>query len=168
MMPATLTAPTSIILDSDQAKRQPNVRPRAKPISKDVTTSAEPVRVLLVDDNEAMLARAAAVLAPHCVVVGSVTDGASALKAATTLRPHVIVLDISMKGMTGLEVASGLREAHSTTAIVFLTVHEDEEFVQAAKAAGGIGYVVKPRLASDLMHAVREARAGRSFVSPRR
>ena len=55
---------------------------------------------------------------------------------------------------------------HSTAAVVFLTVHADEEFVEAARAAGGIGYVIKPRLATDLMTAVLRARASRSFVSP--
>ena len=48
---------------------------------------------------------------------------------------------------------------------MFLTVHDDAEFVEAAQAAGGIGYVIKARLASDLLQAVREARAGRPFVS---
>jgi DNA-binding NarL/FixJ family response regulator len=48
---------------------------------------------------------------------------------------------------------------------VFLTVHEDEELILAARNAGGIGYVVKTRLASDLELAVREARAGRPFQS---
>ena len=71
-----------------------------------------------------------------------------------------------MPGMNGLEVARHLRTTGSTAAVVFLTVHDEEEFVDAAKAAGAIGYVVKPRLASDLMLAVREARAGRTFVSP--
>jgi DNA-binding NarL/FixJ family response regulator len=129
------------------------------------TTSSEPARVLLVDDNKAMLVRAAAVLAPSCEVVGAVTDGPAALEAAEALRPEVIVLDISMSGMTGFEVAARLREAGSTAALVFLTVHHDEAFVLAARAAGGIGYVVKPRLASDLVFAVREARAGRPFIS---
>jgi CheY-like chemotaxis protein len=129
------------------------------------TISSEPARVLLVDDNEDMLARAAAVLACGCVVVGAVTDGPSALEAAKALRPEVIVLDISMLGMTGFEVAARLRQAGSTAAIVFLTVHDDEEFIRAAMAAGGIGYVVKPKLASDLIVAVQEARAGRPFVS---
>ena len=69
------------------------------------TTSSEPARVLLVDDNEAMLARAAAVLTPGCLVVGAAKDGQAALEAARTLQPDVIVLDISMPGMTGLEVA---------------------------------------------------------------
>jgi DNA-binding NarL/FixJ family response regulator len=128
-------------------------------------TSSEPVRVLLVDDNEAMLARAAAILSKACVVVGTAKDGPSALDAVLRLQPDVIVLDVSMPGMTGLEVAAALRKAKSRVAVVFFTVHDDEEFVLAAKAAGGIGYVVKPRLGTDLLHAVKEARAGRPFVS---
>lgn len=112
-----------------------------------------------------MLARAAAVLTPGCVVVGTVKDGKAALTAAAALLPDVIVLDISMPGMSGLEVADSLRKAGSTAAVVFLTVHDDEALVLAARAAGGIGYVVKPRLVSDLKLAVQEARAGRPFVS---
>jgi DNA-binding NarL/FixJ family response regulator len=129
--------------------------------------SNEPVRVLLVDDNEAMLARAAAVLEPAgYVVVGAVTDGLSALDAAARSRPHVIVLDISMRGMSGFDVAIHLRKADPHAAIVFLTVHDEEEFVRAARAVGGLGYVLKSRLISDLTHAIREARRGRPFVSP--
>jgi DNA-binding NarL/FixJ family response regulator len=129
--------------------------------------AAQLARVLLVDDNEAILARESALLSRSCDVVGTVTDGPAALEAARTLRPDVIVLDISMPGMSGLEVAACLRKEGSTAAVVFLTVHDDQEFILAAKAAGGIGYVLKPRLASDLMLAVREAREGRPFLSPR-
>jgi DNA-binding NarL/FixJ family response regulator len=129
------------------------------------TTSSRPARVLLVDDNEAMLARVAAVLTPSYMVVGKAKDGQTALDAALALRPDVIVLDISMPGMSGLEIASRLRQAGSTIAVVFLTVHDEEEFVLAARSAGGIGYVVKRRLVSDLMIAVGEALAGRPFVS---
>ena len=71
---------------------------------------AEPPRVLLVDDNEAILARARAVLARACVVVGTATDGESALRAASALLPDVIVLDISMPDTTGFEVAAKLRQ----------------------------------------------------------
>jgi DNA-binding NarL/FixJ family response regulator len=129
------------------------------------TATSDTTRVLLVDDSEIMLACATAALTPGCKVVGAVKDGRQALEAARTLHPDVIVLDISMPGMTGLEVASRLRTDGSTAAVVFLTVHDDEDFVLAASQAGGIGYVVKLRLASDLLHAVQEARAGRSFVS---
>jgi DNA-binding NarL/FixJ family response regulator len=129
------------------------------------TTSSEP-RVLLVDDNDAMLARAASALTPGCLVVGAAKEGQAALEAAGALHPDVIVLDISMPGMTGLEIACHLRRAGSTAALVFLTVHDEDEIVSAARAAGGIGYVVKSRLASDLRFAVEEAVAGRQFVSP--
>ena len=122
---------------------------------------SEPVRVLLVDDNQALLTRAAAALTPGCVVVGAVQDGPAALDAAQALEPDVIVLDISMPGMSGFELAGHLRQAGSTAALVYLTVHEDEEFVSAARTAGAIGYVVKRRLTTDLMSAVRDARPRR-------
>src|SRR6185436_6948860 len=110
------------------------------------TTSSEPVRVLLVDDNEAMLTRAAAALGADCIVVGKAMDGQAALRAAQLLQPDVVVLDISMPGMSGLEVAARLHELGSTSVVIFLTVHGEEEFVQAGRSAGGLGYVVKPRL----------------------
>jgi CheY-like chemotaxis protein len=127
----------------------------------------ESLRVLLVDDNAEVLQRAAAVLSPAFQIVGAVKDGRAALEAARKLRPHVIVLDISMAGMGGLEVAARLKASGSTAAIVFLTIHEDEEVVAAARDAGGVGYVLKPRLASDLPQATLWASSGRRFVSPR-
>ena len=129
------------------------------------STSSEPVRVLVVDDNEAMLVRATEVLKPVCAIVGIARDGHAAIEAVESLRPDVVVLDISMPGMTGLEVASVLRMAESTSAIVFLTVHDDAEVVRAANDAGALGYVVKRRLGSDLVCAVQAARAGRRFTS---
>ena len=135
---------------------------------KATTASSERPRVLLVDDNDAILARARAVLGPACVVVGTATDGPSALRAAKALLPDVIVLDISMPDMTGFDVAARLRQAGSTAAIIFLTVHSDDDLVVTARAAGITSYVVKPRLVLDLVHAVAEAHAGRGFVSPLR
>jgi DNA-binding NarL/FixJ family response regulator len=130
------------------------------------TTSSEPVRVLLVDDNKAILARVATVLSPPCVVVGSASDGPHAVSAALELRPDVIVLDVSMPGMSGFEVAARLRTAGSSAAVVFLTVHDEEELITAAKESGGMGFVVKPRISTDLLTAVKEASAGRPFISP--
>ena len=112
-----------------------------------------------------MLDRAAALLATDYAVVGAVTEGQAALDIASAVHPDVIVVDISMPGMSGFEVAKQLKHAGSTAAVIFLTVHDDAEVVRAAAAAGVIGYVLKRRLASDLVHAVVEARAGRRFVS---
>ena len=129
-------------------------------------TSSEPVRVLLVDDNQAILARVETVLSSACQVVGSATDGKTAVSAALALQPDVVVLDISMPGMSGFEVAAKLRTEGSSAAVVFLTVHDQEELITTAKQSGGMGYVVKPRISSGLLTAVREAHAGRLFISP--
>lgn len=129
------------------------------------STLSDVARVLIVDDNEEMLARSASVLGAACEIVGAVKDGSAALDAAESLHPDVIVLDISMPGMTGLEVASRLRSRGCKAAVVFLTVHDESDVVQAAKVVGAIGYVLKRRLASDLVVAVQEALAGRPFVS---
>jgi DNA-binding NarL/FixJ family response regulator len=123
--------------------------------------------VLLVDDNDAMLARATTALKGSCTIVGTAKNGRGAIDAALALHPEVIVLDMSMPDMTGLEVAAALREGGSPAAILFLTMHEEDEVMHVARAVGGLGYVFKPRLPTDLADAVREAAAGRPYVSPR-
>jgi DNA-binding NarL/FixJ family response regulator len=131
-------------------------------------TATDQIRVLLVDDNPDILDRAAAILSPACKIIGAVSDGKAALESIRALKPDVVVLDISMPGMSGLEVADRLRRAGSPVQIVFLTIHDDEELVLAAQAAGGIGYVAKTSLPSDLVIAVNEASAGRRYVSQMR
>jgi DNA-binding NarL/FixJ family response regulator len=100
------------------------------------------------------------------LVVGSVADGRALLAEAERLHPDVIVLDITMPLLDGIEAARQLRHSHGPARLVFLTVHEDADFARAALDAGGLGYVVKTRLASDLLPAIRAALADRRFVSP--
>jgi DNA-binding NarL/FixJ family response regulator len=123
-------------------------------------------RVLLADDHPAMLALTAEVLSGECFVVGSVGDGRELLLEAERLHPDVIVLDITMPRLDGIEAARRLWCLHLPARLVFLTVHEDADFAQAALDAGGLGYVVKARLASDLLPAIRAALADCRFISP--
>jgi DNA-binding NarL/FixJ family response regulator len=99
-------------------------------------------------------------------VVGTATDGQQALEAVQDLKPDVLVLDISMPVMNGMETARRLKEVGAETRIVFLTVHDDPDFAREALAAGALGYVIKLRIASDLLAAIKEAHVGRSFLSP--
>jgi DNA-binding NarL/FixJ family response regulator len=124
------------------------------------------VRVLLADDNPSMLQAARRILEPEFEVVGTVHDGQAVLEAADGLRPDILILDISMGMLNGLEAARLLTRTMSKAKIVFLTVHQDQEFVEEAFSVGALGYVVKPRLGTDLLLAVREALMGRAFVSP--
>jgi DNA-binding NarL/FixJ family response regulator len=78
----------------------------------------------------------------------------------------VVVLDISMPDMDGIEAARRLRRAGCRARLVFLTVHEDPDYVRAALDAGGNAYVAKVHMASHLVAAIQEALAGRRFVSP--
>ena len=124
------------------------------------------IRVLLADDHEAMLERVARLLKTECDVVGTATDGQQALEAARDLKPDVLVLDISMPVLSGIETAHQLKKTGVEARIVFLTVHDDPDFAREAVEAGALGYVIKPRIASDLVAAIREAYAGRLFLSP--
>jgi DNA-binding NarL/FixJ family response regulator len=121
---------------------------------------------LLADDHADFLGVAAQLLDGEFEVVKTVGDGESLLSETARLRPDVVVLDITMPGLNGIEAARRLRAAGDAAVIVFLTVHSDPDYVRAAVAAGALGYVVKSRLASDLLPGLREAMAGRSFVSP--
>ncbi len=123
------------------------------------------IQVFLADDHEAMRERIAKILGTECDIVGTATDGRETVEGVTKLKPDVLVLDITMHDMNGLEVARRLKETGVGLPIVFLTVHEDPEFAKEAIEIGALGYVIKPRMASDLMVAVKEAHAGRSFVS---
>lgn len=124
------------------------------------------VRVLLADDSPSMLQAARLILEPEFQIVGTVDDGEAVLEAMESLKPDVIILDISMGLMNGLEAARLLTRIGSKAKIVFLTVHKDQEFVEEAFSAGAMGYVIKPRLGTDLLIAVREALRGHTFVSP--
>ena len=128
--------------------------------------SAERPRVLLADDHEAVLARTAEALTVECLVVGKVRDGYELLAEAERLHPDVIVLDITMPRLNGIEAARQLRQLPRPARLVFLTFHEDADYARAALDAGGLGYVVKARLASDLLPAIRAALANRRFISP--
>ncbi len=121
--------------------------------------------MFLADDHEAMRERIAKLLATEFDVVGTATDGRETIVSVTKLKPDVLVLDITMHDISGIEVARRLKQDGVGSPIVFLTVHEDPEFAKEALEIGVLGYVIKPRMASDLMVAVKEAHAGRSFVS---
>jgi DNA-binding NarL/FixJ family response regulator len=124
-------------------------------------------RVLLADDHQTMLARVRRELGEEFEIVATVTDGRAAVEAALLYDPDVLVTDLSMPVMDGLQVASALKANHSRAKIIFLTIHEDADFFDAAFSAGASGYVTKARLSTDLIVAIRHVLRGHKFLSPR-
>jgi DNA-binding NarL/FixJ family response regulator len=123
-------------------------------------------RILLADDHKDVREKVMQQLDPEFEVVGAVEDGNALLKAASQMKPDVCVVDISMPIMSGIEAAIQMKASGLSVKIVFLTVHEDPDFLQAALDAGALGYVIKSRVVTDLCPAIRGALAGRLFVSP--
>jgi DNA-binding NarL/FixJ family response regulator len=99
-------------------------------------------------------------------VVGKVGDGRALFEAALDLRPDVIVTDISMPILNGIDAVDELRRSGCSSKVIFLTIHSDPDFIRACLDMGAFGYIVKPRVASDLLPAIREALAGHCFISP--
>jgi DNA-binding NarL/FixJ family response regulator len=124
------------------------------------------MRLFLADDHRYLLELIRGLLEPTFDVVGAVEDGEALVEAAGKLQPDVIVTDISMPKLNGIEAADRLRESGSSSKIVFLTVHADPDFVQAALKTGALAYVSKSRITTDLLLAIEEALKGRIFVSP--
>ncbi len=122
-------------------------------------------RILLADDHREMREVVTRLLEPEFEIVGAVKDGNSLLEAASALNPDLCILDITMPFVSGIEATAQLKEGPSTPKVIILTIHEDLDFVDAAFKSGASGYVVKSRMASDLLVAVKEVLAGRSFVS---
>jgi DNA-binding NarL/FixJ family response regulator len=123
------------------------------------------VRILLADDHKEMRDRVVHVLEKEFEMLEAVADGQALLEAASELKPDLCLLDISMPVVSGFEVASRLKKGGSTAKIIFLSIHEDVDFVRAAYDAGGSAYVIKRRMASDLLKAIRAVLAGRTFTS---
>ena len=124
--------------------------------------------ILLADDNAFILGHVRQFLERdgQFNIVASVSKAETIVRETMRLRPDVVILDISMGEVNGIDVATELRDSGSQSKIVFLTVHDDSESVNAAMGAGGSAYVVKTRLSTDLASAIRAALAGKLFVSP--
>lgn len=121
-------------------------------------------RVLIVDDTPEVIEYYAAILtADYYDIIGSARNAAVAFGMVAEKAPLVILLDISMPGMSGIELARRLRAVGCQSAIIF--VSSDDALAMEAMNAGGSAFVSKNLIASNLQIAIREALAGRRFVS---
>ena len=118
-------------------------------------------RVVVADDHSHIRKAIEEVLSPSFDVIATVADGREALDAVHRLDPDVVVLDITMPALDGFGVARELVGRAARAKIVFLSVHEGDEYVAAAVEAGVPGYVVKSRLATDLPDAITHVLDGR-------
>ncbi len=123
-------------------------------------------RVILADDHKIVADGLRGLLEHEFDLVANVQDGRALVASAAELHPDVIVADISMPLLNGIEAAQQLRKSGSKAKIVFLTMHADVTYAMRAFDAGASGFVVKHSAASELTTAIREALAGRTYITP--
>lgn len=128
---------------------------------------AVPIRCVIADDHEMLRYGVRRLLedAPDFAVVGEAGNASEALRLALRLRPDMALLDISMPGMSSFE-AGRLIEESGVTRVVYLTMHEDQDYVDQALRSGASGYLLKDTPAPLLLSALREVHRGEQSISP--
>jgi two-component system, NarL family, response regulator NreC len=126
------------------------------------------ISIILADDHPVVRRGMQALLEsePGFSVVGVAADGLETVRLTQRLKPEVLVLDLMMPGLSGLEALRILRERSPRTRIVILSMYSSSAFVAQALQNGAIGYVLKGSTEENLVRAVREAAAGRRYLSP--
>ena len=132
----------------------------------DMADHNPPFRVILADDHVTVRHGLRLLIdgQPDMKVVAEASDGASAIQRALELTPDVVVMDISMPGMNGLVATRTLKQARPNMAIITLTRHGDDAYLQELLRAGVSGYVLKQSASSELLQAIRVAAAGGQYL----
>ncbi|RPI30507.1 MAG: DNA-binding response regulator [Chloroflexota bacterium] len=111
------------------------------------------IRVLLVDDSQEFLQATSRFLssAPGISVVGEFLSAVNALEEAEGLQPDLVLMDLAMPGINGLEATRRIKEKAEAPRVVLVTMHDNNEYRSAAKAASADGFITKAELVADLL-----------------
>jgi DNA-binding NarL/FixJ family response regulator len=123
-------------------------------------------RVLLADDHPLTLEGLRAFLEPLAESVGTVRDGRALLEEALRLKPDLIILDITMPLLNGIDAAVQIKKHLPGVKLVFVTMHANPAYLEAALKAGGTGYVLKSAAREELLDAITSVMNGRIYVTP--
>lgn len=126
------------------------------------------ITIVLADDHHVVRQGLRALLEAEAdlTVVGEVADGLSVAELVQETRPTVLVVDVMMPGLNGLDITRQVSLNSPQTRVIILSMHANEAYVSEALKNGAVGYVLKDSKATHLVEAVREAAAGRGYLSP--
>ena len=134
-----------------------------------MNTTGKAIRVILADDHEILLEGLRELLNKTFTVVGCAGTGRELVALAMQHKPEIVVTDINMPDMDGVQAVQQIRDAKLTARAVFLTMLHDASVAMKAFQAGGFvaGYVLKNSAGAELVTAIHEVMAGRSYITPR-
>jgi DNA-binding NarL/FixJ family response regulator len=129
---------------------------------------ASEIKVFIADDHPIFRHGLRQVIerAPQLVVVDEAEDGETAWQKLRATDADVAILDVDMPGRDGFELARAIRDARLKVAVVFLTMHKDEHFLDRALDLNVKGYVVKDSALTDIIQCIRAVASGREYISP--
>jgi two-component system, NarL family, response regulator NreC len=124
------------------------------------------IRLLLVDDHEIVRAglRMLFMAEPDMTIAGEAGSGQEAFELVRKLKPDVVIMDVAMPGITGIEATRQIKEAYPETAVLALTMYEDEQYFFEMLHAGASGYIPKRAAPDDLVAAIRVVSQGNVFL----
>lgn len=127
----------------------------------------ETINVVIADDHDVVIHGLKALLEsePGMKVAECATDGLTALQLVERLQPQVLVVDMMMPGINGLEITRQVTRRQPDVRVVMLSMHDNEAYVTEALKAGAMAYVLKASDAGEVILAIREAAAGRRYLS---
>jgi two-component system, NarL family, response regulator NreC len=133
-----------------------------------LTAGRAPIRCVIADDHALLRHGVNRLLQDESdfEVVAEASNATDALKLVLEHRPDLILMDIGMPGPSSFEVARIIEQKCPQTRVVFLTMHEDQEYVMQGIQAGAAGYLLKDTPAQQLVSYLREVRSGGRCVSP--
>jgi DNA-binding NarL/FixJ family response regulator len=99
-------------------------------------------------------------------VVGTASDGRSAVEQVRALSPDVVVMDIGLPDLNGVEATRRIKSEHDGVKVIALSMHADKRYVFHMLDAGALGYVLKSSASDELLQAVHDVTAGGTYVSP--
>ena len=127
------------------------------------------IRIYIADDHTILRQGLRRLLreAPDMAIIGECGDGRQALVAMEEIECDVLILDLSLPRVSGVEVLRRLRVSRPGLRIVVLSMHAEEQYALRMVREGAAGYVSKDGPAEELLTAIRQAAAGRTYLSPK-
>lgn len=125
-------------------------------------------RIIIADDHTVVRKGTRQILEgePDFEVVGEAANGEEAVQIAEELHPDIAIIDISMPILDGIGATKQIKGVSPGTAVLILSVYDNDEFVFALLEAGAAGYLLKDVSGQDIVNAVRAVGRGESVLHP--